>query len=122
MATAEQTVSAVLDATNKRYVVETGSSEDGSSHFTLYSDGWLEQSGYSTSSLKDFTTIQLMRPYSDKNYNVIVNRESKIDDVGGWSDCSGVCFASKTESSFPVSLYSPNYTSAISWMTCGYSA
>ena len=36
MATADQTVGAVLDATNKRYVVETGSSEDGSSHFTLY--------------------------------------------------------------------------------------
>ena len=43
MATAEQTVSAVLEATNKRYVVETGQTENG--WFTRYSDGWIEQSG-----------------------------------------------------------------------------
>ena len=122
MATSDQTVGAVLDATNKRYVVETGSSEDGSSHFTLYSDGWLEQSGYVTSNLSSFTTIPLMKPYSDKNYNVIVNREPEIDDSDGWGETSGVCYPSKTESSFPVSLYSPGYTSAISWEACGYSA
>lgn len=43
MATAEQTVSAVLDSTNKRYVVETGQTENG--WFTRYSDGWVEQGG-----------------------------------------------------------------------------
>ncbi len=43
MATVEQTVSAVLDATNKRYVVETGQTENG--WFTRYSDGWIEQGG-----------------------------------------------------------------------------
>ena len=91
MATSDQTVGAVLDATNKRYVVETGSSEDGSSHFTLYSDGWLEQSGYVTSNLSSFTTIPLMKPYSDKNYNVIVNRESEYAECLGWGIPSGEC-------------------------------
>ena len=43
MATAEQTVSAVLESTNKRYVVETGQTENG--WFTRYSDGWVEQGG-----------------------------------------------------------------------------
>lgn len=43
MATANQTVSAVLEATNKRYVVETGNNENG--WFTRYSDGWIEQGG-----------------------------------------------------------------------------
>lgn len=43
MATAEQTVSAVLGSTNKRYVVETDQTEN--SWFTRYSDGWVEQGG-----------------------------------------------------------------------------
>lgn len=43
MATAEQTVSAVLESTNKRYVVETDNNENG--WFTRYSDGWIEQGG-----------------------------------------------------------------------------
>lgn len=43
MATAEQTVGAVLDAIGKRYVVETGQTENG--WFTRYSDGWIEQGG-----------------------------------------------------------------------------
>ena len=66
MATAEQTVSAVLDATNKRYVVETGSSEDGSSHFTLYSDGWLEQSGFKTG--RGQLTVNFLKEFKDTNY------------------------------------------------------
>lgn len=45
MATAEQTVSAVLEATNKRYVIEVWKSEDGKNGYTKYSDGWIEQYG-----------------------------------------------------------------------------
>lgn len=43
MATAEQTVSAVLEATNKAYIVETGDSADGLSHYRRWSDGTIEQ-------------------------------------------------------------------------------
>lgn len=42
MATAEQTVMAVLNATNKRFPVEIFETEDGLSGYTRYSDGWLE--------------------------------------------------------------------------------
>lgn len=122
MATAEQTVSAVLESTNKRYVIETGSSENGNSHFTLYSDGWLEQSGYLTSGLSGLVTIPLMKAFRDKNYNVIVSRESSIEDSGGWEVCTGVTYPQKSETSFPVSMYAPDYASAISWTACGYSA
>lgn len=45
MATAEQTVIAVLNATNKRYPVEIVETEDGLSGYIRYSDGWLEQYG-----------------------------------------------------------------------------
>lgn len=43
MATADQTVSAVLEATNKAYIVEQGDSADGSSHYRRWSDGTIEQ-------------------------------------------------------------------------------
>lgn len=45
MATAEQTVGAVLDATNKRYLVEHWVSDDGLRWYDRYSDGWVEQYG-----------------------------------------------------------------------------
>ena len=47
MATADQTVGAVLDATNKRYLVEhtEGTIENGSWWADRYSDGWVEQGG-----------------------------------------------------------------------------
>ena len=45
MATAEQTVSAVLEATNKAYIVETGDSEDGLRQYRRWSDGTIEQWG-----------------------------------------------------------------------------
>lgn len=41
MATAEQTVSAVLESTNKRYLVEKGESEDGNQTWERYSDGYI---------------------------------------------------------------------------------
>ena len=44
MATAEQTVSAVLEATNKAYIVETGDSWTDS-HYRRWSDGTIEQWG-----------------------------------------------------------------------------
>lgn len=45
MATAEQTVGKVLDATNKRYLVEHAEAEDGSWWYDLYSDGFIRQGG-----------------------------------------------------------------------------
>ncbi|MDM8227749.1 hypothetical protein [Parasutterella secunda] len=45
MATAEQTVGAVLDATNKRYLVEHWESDDNLTWYDKYNDGWVEQYG-----------------------------------------------------------------------------
>ena len=120
MATAEQTVSAVLESTNKRYVVETGSSEDGNSHFTLYSDGWLEQSGIILSGFSGLMTVQLLKAFKDKNYTVLVNREEKNVDIDGLANGYGTNYGDKTESSFSISAYSPNTTGAWSWSAQGY--
>lgn len=71
MATAEQTVSAVLDATNKRYVVEMYKTDDGSGGYTLYSDGYCEQWGtyvLDVGIAHKSVTQSLYRSYKDTNY------------------------------------------------------
>ena len=121
MATAEQTVGAVLDATNKRYVVETGSSDDGSSHFALYSDGWLEQSGCVTNGFSGLMTIQMPKPFKDKKYVVNINREDAVVDRDGLNGETATNYGDKTESSFSITLYSPDTVGAVSWVAKGYS-
>lgn len=120
MATADQTVSAVLEATSKRYVVETGSSEDGNSHFTLYSDGWLEQSGIILSGFSGLITVRLLKAFKDKKYTVLVNREEKTVDTDGLMQGFGTNYGDKTESSFSISAYAPDKTGAWSWSAQGY--
>lgn len=122
MATAEQTVGAVLDATNKRYVVETGSSEDGNSHFTLYSDGWLEQAGVVLSGISGKTTVRLMKQFRDKNYSVVIDREADGVDSDGYQNASGVNNGDKSPTSFSISLYGATSCPCISWLAEGYSA
>ena len=121
MATAEQIVGAVLDATNKRYVVETGSLEDGNSHFTLYSDGWLEQSGSVTNGFSGLMTIQMPKPFKDKKYVLNINREDAFADRDGLNGETATNYGDKTESSFSISLYSPDTVGAASWVAKGYS-
>lgn len=72
MATAEQTVEAVLDATNKRYLVEHQEAEDGSWWYDLYSDGYLKQGGVTKGLNADEAMIitfpkQFAREILDKN-------------------------------------------------------
>ena len=82
MATAEQTVSAVLESTNKRYVVEIWKSEDGKNGFTKYSDGWIEQYGVidNVSGVSDgsFKTQTLHTEFATTNYIVNTTIDSWI--------------------------------------------
>lgn len=80
MATADQTVGAVLDATNKRYVVEIWKSEDGKNGYTKYSDGWIEQYGVieNVSGVSDgnFKSQSLNTEFATTNYIVNTTIES----------------------------------------------
>ena len=51
MGGADPVVSAVLNAVGKRYLVESGTSEDGTIWYERYSDGKIIQGGYVTRSL-----------------------------------------------------------------------
>lgn len=68
MATAEQTVSAVLEATNKAYIVETGDADDGKSHYRRWSDGTIEQWGYIPTNSTGPYILVFPIAFSDTNY------------------------------------------------------
>ena len=79
MATAEQIVGAVLDATNKRYVVECGKSE--TAWYERYSDGFIRQGGIYTAPEHDrriLATIQFPIPFTQKAGVVITGFD--LDD------------------------------------------
>ena len=108
MATAEQTVSAVLESTNKRYVVETGTSEDGTVRYTRFSDGYLIIEGDCVAT-GGIATMNLPVPFSNTNYLIVGNTHSE----GSSSAVNGfkVNYTKKTESSFQYILsYATNGT------------
>lgn len=116
MATAEQTVGAVLDATNKRYVVETGQTESG--WFARYSDGWIEQggtlnlgSGYqkgkSLTFPIEFTTIDFSIVFSG-SVSGANTTELGANNIGS-RNTTGVTYVIHCQSGM-----------AGSWIACGY--
>lgn len=84
MATAEQTVGAVLDATNKRYLVEhtEGTVENGTWWCNRYSDGWVEQGGSAVGNVSS-ATVNLMIEMQDTDYYCNCTRVGKAD-VSAW--------------------------------------
>lgn len=68
MATADQTVGAVLDAVGKRYLVEHTEAEDGSWWADRYSDGFVVQSGTQTGKLDALPEVTLPIEMKNENY------------------------------------------------------
>lgn len=101
MATAEQTVSAVLESTNKRYVVETGTSEDGTIRYTRFSDGYLIIEGDCVAP-SGIATMNLPVPFSNTNYLIVgtLHSEGSSSAVNGFK----VNYIKKTESNFQYIL------------------
>lgn len=120
MATAEQTVGAVLDATNKRYVVETGKTENG--WFTRYSDGWIEQGGTTQAGTYD-EPIPLVFPieFANAEYSI---KASVVVPEKTWTFC-GAYFSNKTTTSAnPMTNYNGSYMFSypIDWEAKGFAA
>lgn len=116
MATAEQTVSAVLEATNKAYIVEMGDSEDGKNHYRRWSDGTIEQWGVTGDKGQSVTQLSFPIAFADTNYSFIafVNEGTSS---GNWF---GMSTSQKTPSSISFEI-SGNPISAknYSWYAIG---
>ena len=101
MATAEQTVSAVLEATNKAYIVETGDSADGLSHYRRWSDGTIEQWGITGKQSVAQIAITFPIAFADTSYSFFGFPDEQYA-YGGWF---GIGTLDKTTSSITVRIY-----------------
>ena len=81
MATAEQTVSAVLDAVGKRYLVEHWVSDDGLRWYDIYSDGWLEQYGI-VQNIGNITIKEITLPVEFRSSAYHVNWSGRTNAAG----------------------------------------
>lgn len=118
MATAEQIVGAVLDATNKRYVVETYKTDDGLGGYTLYSDGFCEQWGTEFSDAHNdgpLIVVTLPKSYSNKNFHILVSVVANRSEYWVWSPQAKPI----NNSSFHMYI-GGEAGEGISWQTKGY--
>lgn len=126
MATAEQTVSAVLEATNKAYIVETGDSEDGLSHYRRQSDGTIEQWGTILKAPESIVTITFPIEFSSTDFSFVPT----VFEIGAAEATSSVLgvkevYVRRTNTSVQVacsySATNNGYLSSpcIEWMTKG---
>lgn len=100
---------------SSRYIIETYSS--GSSWYNLYSDGWLEQGGYVTSTGKS-QAITLYKDYKNTDYKILLTpaRAGSANSYGIGADINN-----KTISSFQI--WNSNNTTYpyFYWECCGLS-
>ena len=110
-------VSAVLGAIGKRYLVEHWESEDGTTWYDRYSDGWVVQWGIKKKS-GGRTTITLPVTMANTSYFAFVtNSDLAGNDENGWEMTNGCNLETRTTSSFIYSSYSD-----CSWYVSGYAA
>lgn len=88
---------------------------NGTSWYRVYSDGWCEQGGVTSSA--QTSTVTFLKAFSNTNYNIAATSiHSKLED--GYS-----AYAYKT-SATQVTLYNKMYgksvSAPISWQACGY--
>lgn len=98
----------MLDAIGKRYVVETGTSEDGTIRYTRFSDGYLIIEGDCVAP-SGIATMNLPVPFSNTKYLIVgtLHSEGSNSAVNGFK----VNYSKKTESSFQYILsYATNGT------------
>lgn len=115
MAMAEQTVSAVLESTNKRYLVEHQeySLDEGKAWYDRYSDGYVVQCGI-VNKFADNAVVTLMVEMSDTNYYCTCKRIGKAA-AGNWvSSVSGLQTTQFTAN--------PQGGSGYTWRVEGYAA
>ena len=101
MATADQTVSAVLEGTNKRYLVEHGEAEDGSWAFDRYSDGFVVQHGTQTGIFSSLPAITL--PVEMKNTNYFATCSPVLNSTSTYFYTANVREKTKTTVQFFLS-------------------
>ena len=102
----------MLDAIGKRYVVETGQTENG--WFTRYSDGWIEQGGVLAGT---GGTITFPIAFSNTNFSFVHAKTTSYNRDGTGYGSDAFSAWDKTTTTVTV-LSSSNWNK--DWIACGY--
>lgn len=100
------------------HITETWKSDDGTSWYRKYSNGFIEQGGSSVIDENSTKTVNLYTNFTTSNYCVLVTNTSG----GGTSDTEGYIFVKTKHTSYVIysaSYLNPN-TSSFNWYACGY--
>lgn len=115
---ADPVVSAVLGAVGKRYLVETGSTDDGK-EYEIYSDGWCVQKGRITPTSTKIT-VSLPIEYRDIKYYVFA---IPFDQTTLFAGRFGV--GTLTTTSFGIRAVNASegtISADLEWLAMGYKA
>ena len=93
----------------KAYITETY--VNGTSWYRVWSDGWIEQGGYSSSMP---VTVTLLKAFSNTNYTVQATMNSN-NNVGNYEN---LAISNKATTGFKI--YQHTISNAVSWYACGY--
>ncbi len=88
--------------------------QNGMEWYRLYSDGWCEQGGSQTST-GNLTTVMLLKPYKDNNYNLVVSLKHSAS-VSAYERY----IQTMNADSFIVRMYTA--AGASNWHAAGYTA
>ena len=84
----------------------------------IYSDKWCEQAGLAACTVATTTTVNLLLPYKDTQYNIILQPNRVAQDIWGHGDT--IPPESKTMNSFGIYIHSSGGSYNLFWRTGGY--
>ena len=99
-------------------VIDSWQSDDMTSWYRKWSDGWIEQGGSIITSASGFSTKTLVIPMINNKYQLLLTTTDP--DTNG--KMNGTVWRNKTTNTFQVaSAYNDNFYSLnVDWYACGY--
>ena len=104
-----------------KYVIESGSNENNTQWYRVWSDGWIEQGGttglITSSDGYTATTIQFKKSFINTNYT-FTSCTNKYSSQNGLGTAYPPFIFTKNNDSVIIGKYS--WTDGLDWYACGY--
>ena len=109
-------------AANDKVAVVVQNYRSGTSWYRVWSDGWIEQGGYTPRTSDAFISVNFAKPFSQDNPNVQLTRRFYYDNdsTSCQNRTTGVSSVTKTGFKCYDNDWSANGGSAGVWYACGY--
>ena len=105
------------------HLIESGTSEDGSSWYRKYSDGWIEQGGREYCTTKNKKAITFPHAFTGTKYGIFFTVEKDTSTSPEHCDDATVTTLSITNTSVNAYMFDAggnSYSAFVRWYACGY--